>query len=78
MSCGTMLARLKLRAMAVGVGMSPAGAMWPWEYPEKPSSAFDDHPATVSAINTSAGMPRPLCSLRIMASVSGRLRLRTS
>ena len=39
---------------------------------------FADHPAVVCAISTSAGMPRLLCSLRIMASVSGRLRLRTS
>lgn len=44
----------------------------------KPSSVLDDHPAAVSAISTSAGMPRLLCSRRIMASVSGRLRLRTS
>ena len=31
MSWGTMLARLKLCAIAVAVGMSPAGAMWPRE-----------------------------------------------
>jgi len=43
-----------------------------------PRAWFDDHPAAVSAISTSAGMPRLLCNLRIMASVSGRLRLRTS
>ena len=31
-----------------------------------------------SAIKTSAGMPRPWCSLRIMANVNGRLRFRIS
>jgi len=34
MFCGTMFASEKLWAMAVGVGMSPAGAMCPREYPE--------------------------------------------
>lgn len=36
------------------------------------------HPAPVSAISTSAGMPSWRCSLRIMANVSGRLQFRTS
>ena len=36
------------------------------------------YPATVSAIRTSAGMPSPWFSLRIMASVNGRLRFSTS
>lgn len=35
-------------------------------------------PFALSAISTSAGIPRLLCRRRIMASVSGRLRLSTS
>lgn len=40
--------------------------------------ASSNQPATVSAISTSAGMPRPWCNLRIMPSVKGRLWFRTS
>lgn len=42
------------------------------------SPAPSSQPATVSAIRTSAGMPRPWCNLRIMPSVKGRLWFRTS
>lgn len=55
----------------------PSGWERKWRQMHR-SPASSSQPATVSAIRTSAGMPRPWCNLRIMPSVKGRLRFRIS